>query len=288
MRDRILAQPESDPTDSSPRRDRRHDWQTCACGCWCGPGWGSLRVGEDGHAGRTAAGPGRAGAAAGQRVGRSGAEAVRLALDRPGEHGRPRRRHRRRSRAIPRPSTSASRRAASGRPSTTAPRGRRSSTSTRSPRSATSRSRRRTPTSSTSAPANRTTVRARRSAPASTSPPTAAQVRVRGPEGHAEHRRIVVHPKDPNIVYVAAVGHLFGPNAERGLFKTTDGGKTWTNTKFIDNDTGFTDVVMDPIEPEHALRRVVPAPAAAVGLQRRRSGQRHLEDDRRRQDVDAS
>jgi photosystem II stability/assembly factor-like uncharacterized protein len=61
--------------------------------------------------------------------------------------------------------------------------------------------------------------------------------------------RIVVHPKDPNIAYVAAVGHLFGPNPERGLYKTTDGGKTWTNTKFIDNDTGFTDVVMDPTNP---------------------------------------
>jgi photosystem II stability/assembly factor-like uncharacterized protein len=61
--------------------------------------------------------------------------------------------------------------------------------------------------------------------------------------------RVVVHPKDPNIVYVAAVGHLFGPNPERGLYKTTDGGTTWTNTKFIDNDTGFTDVVMDPSNP---------------------------------------
>ena len=61
--------------------------------------------------------------------------------------------------------------------------------------------------------------------------------------------RIVVHPKDPNIVYVAAVGHLFGPNPERGLYKTTDGGKTWTNTKFIDNDTGFIDLVMDPSNP---------------------------------------
>ncbi|MCA1563407.1 MAG: hypothetical protein LC804_25195 [Acidobacteria bacterium] len=61
--------------------------------------------------------------------------------------------------------------------------------------------------------------------------------------------RVVVHPKDPNIVYVAAVGHLFAPNAERGLFKTTDGGKTWTNTKFIDNDTGFIDVTMDAGNP---------------------------------------
>ncbi len=60
--------------------------------------------------------------------------------------------------------------------------------------------------------------------------------------------RIVVDPKDPNLVYVAAVGHLFGPNKERGLFKTSDGGATWTNTKFIDENTGFTDVTMDPTD----------------------------------------
>jgi photosystem II stability/assembly factor-like uncharacterized protein len=61
--------------------------------------------------------------------------------------------------------------------------------------------------------------------------------------------RVVVHPKDPNTVYVAAIGHLFGPNRERGVYKTTDGGATWTNTKFIDPDTGFTDLVMDPAAP---------------------------------------
>jgi len=61
--------------------------------------------------------------------------------------------------------------------------------------------------------------------------------------------KVVVHPKDPNIVYVAAAGHLFGPNPERGVYKTTDGGKTWTNTKFIDNDTGFVDLVMHPTDP---------------------------------------
>src|SRR3954467_3883148 len=52
--------------------------------------------------------------------------------------------------------------------------------------------------------------------------------------------RIVIDPKDPNIVYVAVLGHLFGPNKERGIYKTTDGGKTWQNVKFIDQDTGFT------------------------------------------------
>ena len=58
--------------------------------------------------------------------------------------------------------------------------------------------------------------------------------------------RIVIDPKNPDIVYVAALGHLWGPNKERGLFKTTDGGRTWTNTRFINDDTGFVDVAMDP------------------------------------------
>jgi len=57
--------------------------------------------------------------------------------------------------------------------------------------------------------------------------------------------RIVIDPKDPNIVYVAVLGHLFGPNKERGIYKTTDGGKNWQNVKFIDEDTGFTDLAMD-------------------------------------------
>src|SRR5688500_555046 len=57
--------------------------------------------------------------------------------------------------------------------------------------------------------------------------------------------RIVIDPKDPNTVYAAVLGHLFGPNKERGVYKTTDGGRTWTNVKFIDEDTGFTDIAMD-------------------------------------------
>src|ERR1051326_6153454 len=58
--------------------------------------------------------------------------------------------------------------------------------------------------------------------------------------------RIVIDPKDPNVVYVAVLGHLFGPNKERGVYKSTDGGRTWTNVKFIDEDTGFTDLAIDP------------------------------------------
>ncbi len=58
--------------------------------------------------------------------------------------------------------------------------------------------------------------------------------------------RIVVDPKDPNIVYVAAVGHTWGSNPERGLYKSTDGGTTWRLAKFISNKAGFVDVAMDP------------------------------------------
>jgi photosystem II stability/assembly factor-like uncharacterized protein len=73
--------------------------------------------------------------------------------------------------------------------------------------------------------------------------------------------RIVIHPKNPNIVYVAALGHFWGPNKERGLYKTSDGGKTWQKSKYIDDDTGFIDVAMDPVEPNilyaaaYAVRR---------------------------------
>ena len=61
--------------------------------------------------------------------------------------------------------------------------------------------------------------------------------------------KIAIHPKDPDTVYVAAAGHLFGPNAERGIYKTTDGGKAWALVKFIDHDTGFIDMVMHPSDP---------------------------------------
>ncbi|HYP29810.1 MAG TPA: hypothetical protein VE262_24085 [Blastocatellia bacterium] len=61
--------------------------------------------------------------------------------------------------------------------------------------------------------------------------------------------RIAIDPKDANVVYVAAAGHLWGPNKERGLFKTSDGGKTWSNVLFINEDTGVIDVAMDPKEP---------------------------------------
>jgi len=62
--------------------------------------------------------------------------------------------------------------------------------------------------------------------------------------------RIVIDPRDPNVVYVAALGPLWASGGERGLYKTTDGGKTWTNTKEISKYTGFTELVMDPSNPD--------------------------------------
>jgi len=62
--------------------------------------------------------------------------------------------------------------------------------------------------------------------------------------------RIVIDPRDPHVVYVAAVGPLWGPGGDRGIYKTTDGGATWTNTKNISAQTGFTELVMDPANPE--------------------------------------
>jgi len=58
--------------------------------------------------------------------------------------------------------------------------------------------------------------------------------------------RIVLHPTDPNIVYVAAMGHLWGPNEERGLYKSTNGGDTWERIIHVDENTGVVDIAMDP------------------------------------------
>src|SRR5213594_359134 len=62
--------------------------------------------------------------------------------------------------------------------------------------------------------------------------------------------RIRVHPTNPDIVYVAAQGRAFGPNPERGIYKTSDGGKTWTKILFRNDSTGASDLAMDPSNPE--------------------------------------
>jgi hypothetical protein len=62
--------------------------------------------------------------------------------------------------------------------------------------------------------------------------------------------RIVIHPRNPDIVWAAVMGHLFGPNEMRGVYKTTDGGKTWKRTLYVNNQTGASDLVMEPGNPD--------------------------------------
>ena len=74
--------------------------------------------------------------------------------------------------------------------------------------------------------------------------------------------RVLVHPANPSVVYVASVGRLWGPNRERGVFKTTDGGETWIQVLFVDEDTGVIDMAMAPGSPDTLL---------AAAYQRRRT-----------------
>jgi photosystem II stability/assembly factor-like uncharacterized protein len=61
--------------------------------------------------------------------------------------------------------------------------------------------------------------------------------------------RIVLHPRNPDIAYVAALGRLWAPHPQRGLFRTSDGGKSWEHVLKLDNETGCIDVAIDPAEP---------------------------------------
>jgi len=62
--------------------------------------------------------------------------------------------------------------------------------------------------------------------------------------------RIAIHPANPNVVYIAAEGRLWGPSKERGVYKTIDGGRTWTQSLSINEDTGVSDIAMDPQSPD--------------------------------------
>ena len=65
--------------------------------------------------------------------------------------------------------------------------------------------------------------------------------------------KIVIDSKDPNILYVAAVGPLWRADSARGIYKTTNGGKSWTQILFIDENTGCSDIIQDPKDPNHLL-----------------------------------
>ncbi len=61
--------------------------------------------------------------------------------------------------------------------------------------------------------------------------------------------RIRIHPKDPDLVYIAALGHEWGPNEERGIFRSRDGGANWEKVLYVDENTGASDLAMDPQNP---------------------------------------
>ncbi len=62
--------------------------------------------------------------------------------------------------------------------------------------------------------------------------------------------KVIIDPRNPDVVYVGAIGHFWSPNAERGVFKTTDGGRTWQHVLAIDDRTGVVDMAMDPSDPQ--------------------------------------
>ena len=99
--------------------------------------------------------------------------------------------------------------------------------------------------------------------------------------------RIVIDPRNNDVVWVAATGPLFGPGGERGVFKTADGGKTWKQTLKVDDDTGANELVDRRHRQQDSLRVHLPAAADVVLHERRRARQRHVEVHRRRRDLDA-
>ena len=73
--------------------------------------------------------------------------------------------------------------------------------------------------------------------------------RMMGLEKTGRIPRTIIHPTNPDIVYVCALGHSYGDQPERGVYRTTDGGVTWTRTLFVDEKTGCSDLAMDPANP---------------------------------------
>jgi photosystem II stability/assembly factor-like uncharacterized protein len=84
--------------------------------------------------------------------------------------------------------------------------------------------------------------------------------------------KIIVHPSNPNIAWVAAMGHLFGPSEDRGIYKTIDGGKTWNKVLYVNEQSGCSDIVMEPNNPStlyagtwHVIRTPYSMESGGVG-----------------------
>ncbi len=97
---------------------------------------------------------------------------------------------------------------------------------------------------------------------------------------------IVVDPKNPDVVYASSMGHVFKSNAERGVFKSVDGGKTWSKILYVDARTGAIDLVMDPKNPDVLYAAMWQALPPAVDAAGRRAGQRPVQEHRRRRALE--
>src|SRR5204862_175111 len=67
--------------------------------------------------------------------------------------------------------------------------------------------------------------------------------------------RIVIHPANPDVVLVCALGRAYGPQQQRGVYRTADGGKTWTRVLFVNPNTGCSDLSIDPGDPNTLFAR---------------------------------
>jgi photosystem II stability/assembly factor-like uncharacterized protein len=74
-----------------------------------------------------------------------------------------------------------------------------------------------------------------------------------GLEATRNIHRVIIHPDDPNTVYVAALGSIWGTNPERGVYKTTDGGETWEKILYVNESVGCADLVIDPSNPNKLI-----------------------------------
>ena len=97
-----------------------------------------------------------------------------------------------------------------------------------------------------------------------------------GLEDTRQISRIRVHPKNPDIVYVAAQGHVWGPNEQRGVFRSKDGGKTWEKVLYRSDKAGASDLIIDPTNPNNLYAGFWEVYRKPWTLEWR-AGQRHLQ-----------
>ncbi len=90
--------------------------------------------------------------------------------------------------------------------------------------------------------------------------------------------KVRIHPDNPDIVYVAALGHTWGPNEERGVFRSIDGGKSWSKILYKSDKAGAIDLWLDPTNPRILYAAIWEAQRHPAQARLRRRGFRHLED----------